>query len=644
MNYAETNDEVKNRVIIPANFDEAEETKIIEEIDEEIKTIQAERDSFCDEGLEAKWQKEKDLYEGIVEPSDYPWEGSANYHIPVTASLIDILSIKAKKQAIMPEPMVILEPQETLTDADKKVVDLIKDRENKLEIYLRHNVDIDKIYTPLFRNAAMNGVGILKICYENEQEERKYYDVYTPTKEDITRYLKDYADKLEDEKVKEQFNLLQSGETIRVIKSEAVEIYNGVKVYRVPIEDFYVRPSIRELRRHRVIAEKFTFSWQDIEARALSGFWDRDKVEVLKEKYPDDYYKRSYDFFEAIVKCDVKEQGKFYKYVIVYHPDSKVIVRAIYFPYDHNRVYYVPYYIKPRDDSFYGYSISDRLKDLNKMIDNLWNITFNTSSIAHAPVIMTDNPSLDLTTRNWGPLSVLTKPKGSSIDVLKLDMPQMDTMGLFEWSIKLSEMSTGISATLMSGGELSRDPRAPAAKTAMLLRESNIIIEDAITELQQGTQELALQVESLCAQYGLIEYQPESLKIKVNYIPQGGQIPIDKAMDLNILMGFIEVAKVVYPEVFQDVEKRYQLVNLYVNLAGGSIEKYKSRILESPDSIKRKQLKEMLKSFIEQIKERRAQQQSMPQGAGGEMPVSGMGQMPVSGQEENMSQALPQEE
>ena len=94
---------MKNPYLI--KLSDEQKDKVIREIENELGKIQGERNK---EDLETKWQANQDLYDGVVSPKDWPWSGASNYHIPMPAVMVDILTIRAKRQTLL-SPIILLE-------------------------------------------------------------------------------------------------------------------------------------------------------------------------------------------------------------------------------------------------------------------------------------------------------------------------------------------------------------------------------------------------------------------------------------------------------------------------------------------------------------------------------------------------------
>jgi len=595
--------EEKDKTIIHLKLTEEQEQQVIQDIETELARIQQERD---ENDLEEKWQEELNLYEGVVEPKDFPWEDCANYHIPITAYHVDVITIKSKKHTLSAKPIILLESE---IDVEQN----LRNREDFIDFKLRKEVGIEDLISTVYRYAVIQGTSWVKVPIDKRLEPICYMEEYKPIPEDIQRYKFESRFRPESERQKNLEKLL-NGESIYVRVDTYQELYFAPKPYRVPIEDLYVRPSIKDLLSQRLIAEKLKFTWNDIQYRIDIGYYDKDKIEKIKQEKGEKYFEGDYTFYECILYSDIEKKGQFKRYVFTIEDSTRTIVRAILYPYKHGKIYYVPYYAIPRDDSIYGYSIPEKIKDLNKIINNLWNSTFDIISMHVNPPKQVSDKNIDLNSINWGPGAIVPTLKG--LDTFRLLIPDLrgtDAMNLIPLAERFTEFASGVSAG-MSGQETLLDPRSPASKTAMLLRESNIRIEDIIKELQKGNSKLAEQIEKLYWQYKPEEFQGKNINpdVKVRYIPHGLSLEVNKEMELSALINFMSTILPLFPEIAQNPEARKIIIEAYIDALGGTIEKKKDKLL-APLKQLQGQNQNQLQQQIDAITEELIQQGASPE-------------------------------
>jgi hypothetical protein len=579
---------------IKVPLDEDQEQQIIDMITDEMGAIQRERDAMNFDELVTHRQAYYDGNKDLIDAPDGPFgEASAKFFYYFASQICDILTIKAVRQTITPTPIITMVPEE-----DGKTESL-RDREDALDWHLRHDdgINIEALIKSVYREAAIQGTSIVKVAMTTDVEYPVYRETYQPTDDDIRRYQADYAEQLAsgEQAYVDNLEKLRAGDVISVVVQDMYIKYRGPRPYRVPIRQFFARPSIPDLSRQRWIAEQRTLTWADIHDRLVTGYYDQDAIDKLQQKAGDKWAAEHYDVYEGILYADLSGGDKPYRYLITYEAKYNVILRAIYYPYRGNKIMYIPYYIKRRDDNLYGYALMDRLIDANQSINAAINASFDALALRNAPPVMVpdEETAKQFESRIWGPLSVfINKSDKNPITPLPLGAGGVtDSLQVANIIQRFGEMNVGISATYLSGRESPLDPNAPAAKAALLMRESNTVIEDSIFELQRSNAQLAELCESLIVQYSQADtiayWQGATRKIvnkalysrRVRYLPSGLSISVDRFADLQTLVGFLGVVGKVAPPLFQDPEWLLKMLELYIDNAGGSLERNKEPVL-----------------------------------------------------------------
>ena len=559
----------KDDKIIHLELTDAREEYLAEQIELGMDKIYEVRQSI---DFDKQVRRNNDYYEQIMDPNKWgPWEGSAKYFMGLVTTHVDIISIKGLRQTVGIHPIIQLKPDDDV-DIDNNI---IRDREDRLDHLLRNELKIDKLLKGgVYREASVQGVSFVKLCHSHQVEHITYNRKYNT--EQIEQYKIDSWETLghSEETAAANIAKLLMGESVTVRVSEERDIHYGPKAYRVPIKDLYLRLDIKEMSRQRLIAEKLRYTWKDIQERLDVGYFRQKAINKIKSQFEDDYFAKDYELYECILYAKV--DSKFRRFVVTYDPDSKAVLRAIYYPYEHGRIYYVPYYIKERDDSVCGYSIVDMLAESNDYINNLLNGMLDRTSLDNNPVLQVPTKS-KLAAYKWGPNAML--PADEEIRVLSTQNRSVDAGRLVGIMKQIAETLDGVSADILSGQTASSDPTGPAAKQAMQTQESNLRIEDYIISLQFGNEELAEQAESLKRQYAEQPVVDESQDVPVMFVAHGTTLGINKAQQIAIIKDYIAMVGMLAPDVVQDKEWRRQILNLYVNALGGVVEQYKQDLL-----------------------------------------------------------------
>lgn len=599
-------------MIIKVELNEQKRADVVGEIEQALSQIQKERD---EENLEEKWENLQKLYEGTIEYEYEPWAGAAKYRIGLLGMHIDISTQKAKSQTLNAKPLILLENENKEID-QAEFQKTIRDREDWIDFILRKKVGIENFIPSVYRQAFIQGTAILKIPYDKRVEYPVIVREYTPAEKAV--YAFDSLKIHSEEEREENIARLEAGETISVIiKNIELVRSEGALPYRVPIENFYVRPKIRDIYSQKLIAEKMSKSWLEIMAQKEAGFYDEEAVGKLERKRHEEGTGANYDLYECILLSDFEQKGKYRRYLLTLETNTKEILRMVYYPYIHSKICYVPYYAIPRDDFFYGYSLAEKAKGIDNVVDRLWNNVFNMTDIhTNPPKKIVGNPKIP---PDPGPGSLFWLKANDDVTPIQLSPYTHEPFTLLTLGMELEDLVTGVSRGL-SGQTTPTDPRAPAAKTAMLMAASNERISDYITELQRSNAELAEQVEKIYWQFlpDKVPYTPIPNALApdedVRYIPHGTEIPMNKEVELQLIIQFMQFMSA-FPEILQDPTKRQIIISAFIDALGGTIEKHKKELVNvtvnpifnvlsklSPEQLK--QLENMpLGEVMEQIQE-----------------------------------------
>lgn len=592
-----------------------QESKIIKNIEDELSRIEKEYGEI--EYFE-KVRKSQEEYEGIKENINFPIQNASNRKILLLTVVCDIIASKGKKQTTSPSPVILIEKNEAKNYEIGKREALgvrrekeryNREREDKLHDIMMNQVKLDDLSAISYRMSGLQGVSIIKVTYCNDTE--KLYKKRKYTKDEKNRYENDFGDKLVDTSSQEykDWEKLNNGEDVEAEYEDEVVHFKGVKAYRVPLENFYARPTIKEFWKHKVLGERMPeITWNDIESNSIGGYYDDKKVEILKEKSGKDYYSENYVLWECIVKEDLDDTGEYRRFQVTFDSKTRTILRIKPYTelFEHGKICYVPACILPKDTSWIGYDMYSRTQDVIDIAEVFLNSALNEYALAHQPIVFTDSQR-DLTRVNVENVTVVKIEKGTTVTPVRLDYASMDRVQFINWVQGMGELISGVQSSLMSGKETAFDPRAPLGKSALKLQESNLRVEDLISNLQKADEQIAEQAEKLYYQY---EEPEKDIDFNVKYICHGSRISFDKMKDLQMAMSTIDFIIKYFPEIWQNLEVRAKMLEIILNNSDGSVERNKDTLMRP--------MRLLLEAKAEQAEKIRQQQE---QGATQNLPA-----------------------
>jgi len=524
-----------------------------------------------------------------------------------TTMMCDIVASKEKwqTQGAFPQILLVPKPQDKLPGADGKLKwesNDLSDRQDRLDYILRKDCKKEELNYVSSRMSCANGVSIEKYPYEKNVEYKTRRTTYKPeNKPDGSMgneaFEKLYAADLLNPKSKafKNWDKIKAGEEVEITDVEPIVQSNGVKPYRVNLKKFIARLDIKDFRKHKVISEMIdTYSWADIEAKVATDDndpygYDQDAVARLKEKLGDKYLESENEVYESIVftkfdseavEGEDKPKDRYQRYCITRIPKQKIVLKCIYYPYEHNDIYYVAKCAIPRDDSWAGYSFSTRLKDGKLIAEGLLNSMLRQFELSENGVILTNDNETDysrIKINNGDGLSVIKAKTGANISQMTWQFPNIDRIGISNWVGNYQALLTGVDPALNSGAQTPDDPQAPMGKMLAKQKISDKRIEDIILNLQKSDELSARLID-----YDYIQFVDEDKKpyFDGDYVCHGSTLSFNPEQDNQLIIAFDGWIGTAVPTIKQDLNYQYTMVNAMVNNAGGSIKKNKDIILK----------------------------------------------------------------
>lgn len=611
--------------VIHVDFDETEEKDVLKEVEDELGKIVK---SYEEKEHHEKIQKAEDTYNRLDEVKDYPMEGASNRKLALTAEMVDQTVRSGIRQSWGVRPAVLLEhKKERISRKD------IENRQDLLDHTLRHRdqADLETLDKQNYKYACLHGGAIVHIPYCHDIEYYLHNVTYKP--DDISpdrkptnfKFENKHKADLHNKKSKwfKEWEKLRNGETITVEEDDEMLIFHGAKPYRVDPFKFWARLDIADFRKHRVISEERNFVWDDIEKRMNAGFYKEEYVDKLTENENNNHLTKDFCIHESIINYKRKGDDKTRRYKITFDTDKRVILRWIYYPYDHNKPDYVIYRAFPRDKSWWGDSYFEKMKDVEEMAKIFINSIIDEYSLAHRQTILTDDNEFEAerrTIQDDSGINVMMFRKGTRFQQMAFDYASPDRLGILNWLVNRGETQMGISVSLMSGGQTPDDPRAPLGKARLKQAANYLSIEGIVHNLQEGDEAVAEQVEKINYQYPDPEFadsdeyvyykggEKRTLKREiysrdVRYVMHGSRLSFDRELDRNSGIETTAFLRDFYPEtLWLDPEVKYTMARIVIVNTEGSVEKNQEKILAPLKAQAEK--REMIKSLIEEFREK----------------------------------------
>ena len=489
------------------------------------------------EDLHRRLREDNDLVEGVIPETDYPWEGASNVHVPITEMYMEIYKSVFKRSILGAD---LLWYGETDDDALK---DLLADVEEMMNYKARNEWNIEKALSAVLWTAPRDGLGVVQVTWCEEFEDATDVLIYTS----LDEFLADFEGP-------EDAGLDEAGwfETLGLLSEASEEFpveipltfkrrtYYGNKADVVELVDFVTIPASAPHIKHeacRGYGKRYALRKGVIRDKARDGaFYDKaakrllassgkagsvteftqaqDSIEgITRTNTADDY-----ELFELVVKGRLDgEAGEEKKYLVTYSLERDILLSCMEYPY---RVdFYALFKINERPNRLIGRSIPVKTRDMNDEIDTQHNQRINARTVGTVPSFKAQNNAkkeLDpmLTQNKWAPGRIFWLTNFDSFEQFKVQPTDLgESMQEEGNDMRILDLFLGAAASLLSGGPATGDPNAPGNKTAMMIQQSNLRMDDPLQELRDGVAEVGNICLSHLYQFGdpVIFYQTEKL-------------------------------------------------------------------------------------------------------------------------------------
>ncbi len=513
------------------------------------------------EELHRMLEEDNDLVEGIVDETDFPWEGAYNTHVPLTGTYMAIFR-SVERRSILGADVIWY--GEMMPGAPEALRSALAAIEEMMNYKARKEWNIADCLSDVIWNTNRDRLGILQIVYAEDYEFVSDTAIITgpedfiaefPTPEDAGLSARQYGQALEQ--------IAGEATELRPVEipytAERVK-YQGPKGYVIDLVNFAVFPPTVEDIDHencRGYGKRFPFRKGVVRRKMKEGVWYKDAAKrilkagegatetpafILAQEEIDGISRsdagRDFWFFELVYKMDLGENGKARgprekKFLFTYSFEHDELVSAMDYPYrvDH----YALFKIEPRPNRLLAGSIPQMTRGLNDEVDVQHNQRNNSRTISSVPSFKARkgaNNDFDphAEENQWRPGVIFHLDEPDAFEQFKVQPVDLgESMAEESNNMKLLDLRTGAAASLLSGGVAPGDPSAPGNKTNAQIGQSNLRMDDPIFDLRKGVEK----VGEICLSH---EYQFGPMIIQFLGQTEDGQ-PVTKTIHKRFLKG-----------------------------------------------------------------------------------------------------------
>jgi len=506
--------------------------------------------------LVEKLQHWYDLSEGIIDDSDEPYPGAFHTHIDLIGIYLKVYASIERRSILGPDTLWYAE-------ADPEFDDLQEDLPNIDEMMnykARAEWNIAESIGEVMPLSNRDGLGVLKIPHVEQVEDDFEDKVLIRNVNDLIAEFPPGETNLS----RKEWGVLQqlveqnaSDETpVEIPTKSRNVVYSGPKAYVVERINFVTFPSnARSLEREfcRGHGDRFYMRREEVRQKMEDGEngkteWYPDACKEFLKKTAKSAgseptsYRTNQESITGINRGEKADEHEFYelvywmrlggessksvekKYVFIYSKEHNILMFAKAYWY-RTPTYYSLFRIERRANQIDGKSIVGQLEFLSEELDLLHNMNVQGWQISNIPSFKMEKTlakdlDLDADENLWHPGVVFHLPAGTFDKFVQFDVRPTDNGGMMRGESQLlnyAALIMGIDAFLASGRPSPDDPNAPGNKTALLVNQGNIRMEDPLSELRYGVEAAGAICLSHLYQFGpaQIQYKSKDGKTKV---------------------------------------------------------------------------------------------------------------------------------
>ena len=446
-----------------------------------------------------------------------------NLNVDVTAVKCDAVERLAAKAFIESDPKftITLRPEAMRKGMDKDSIrNIERDQEDYLDYALDERINVaSPLRKVLHQAVVLKKCGIMKVPYKYTRKRFIREEFYSGKKEDTGQVNPQTKEPILRAKGMEGFlrnypTAIVEGETGHSYYKQLLEfkdarfeafywrtVHDDPKPMYVDSKNFYTRLSTEGYdglcdEQCYIERTKYTY-WQMKKKEEAGEMINVDLLEFATDKLAqgakDAKYKlKEHNILEVTYHFKEGESKEETKIICLFSEQNKTFMGAFEYPYYNVECIYVPFYIYDKIAGFYKGGMAQKLTSshqaqnsiLNMMLTETWLELVSTPIVKEGSTIA--NQLLNTTFRPGTPLTIkATEHFKDELDFVPKPQKQVaaQLLNVLLYLSKLDGDKTGVSDIAATGKGDPLDPRAPAAKTAMLLKQSGINIGDLIDVL-----------------------------------------------------------------------------------------------------------------------------------------------------------------
>lgn len=433
-----------------------------------------------------------DQYEGVLQDKHFPYEGCANYHVPITELNVNALYSRVIKRFRTMDYLRVKSYKNT------------KERSLLTQKYLRYLFEKKMKYTDLLmstgRDILKYGTGVFITTWEYYEKKKKCV-VPQPKTRTIT-------DPLKNEKI-------EIDDGVEYVVEEQTTLEQTPKIEWIDLTDYFRSSESNRFAEPTWEARRIKVMPAELYRRAIKNDYDEEVVaeiinEALKQlpegqQFVDRLGEREIiEWWGWITLNDPKSDKELVepeRIVLTYDKKAEKVLKVMRFPYLFDNSNFTVINMERRSTTWRGRGMCQKLEHVNTEMDKLHDLYIDSAALVTCKSFKRRQGSdTNFLLENFYPGVVWDVRKMDDIEVMDLGDVAVAPVTELNMLEQLAAKQTGIGSYQM--GQESGEVSQPTASGQLaVIQEGNITLDETAKEITFGTIRMAQQVLQMVKQF-----------------------------------------------------------------------------------------------------------------------------------------------
>lgn len=472
-------------------------------------------------------EDDNDLLEGYVDEPTGVYQGwGSNVHVDVIGIYMEVFQSIEKRSILGAETIWHAETE------DEELWDYLADIENIMNYKARNEWNIEEMIPMAIWAKNRDSLCAIQVTWDEDYKKTRDVLFITSLDDFLSQFQTPEDAGIDVEEWTSMAKYISenaSDETpIEIPVTSEKRVYYGNRASIVEYIDFVTIPATAQTIKApecRAYGKRFRERKEQIRQKLRDKVYYEAAAKTLLEKGGSDEdinrYIKSQDYIEGLKRTNTKSEiesfelvvrgridgndGEEEEYLVTYNLRNNLLLRVTEYPY--RRDFYALFRLNRRPNRLPGKSVPQKGRQMNEEIDTQHNQRINARYMTVPSFKIHPDAKKD-----WDPEAPQNRWRPGIFvelaDFTKLEQfvvqptDQGESMAEEANDFRILDLSIGAPAALFTGQAPSGDPNAPGNKTAMLINQGNMRMDDILEEDREGIAELGMICLSHLYQFG----------------------------------------------------------------------------------------------------------------------------------------------